>query len=72
MEKYLTRLKLLPVCNCGYVFRDGVTICRSIEENNALKHAEFTINPPMCPNCKKKIECLEGYNWKIEDIKEGF
>lgn len=72
MEDYKTRLKLLPVCNCGYVFRNGVTVYRKIVENNGLKHAEFAINPPMCPSCEKEIECIECYDWTIDDIKEGF
>lgn len=59
------RLKLLPVCECGHVFRDGVTITKDTNEtkgsNGHIRYGTYHINPPTCPNCKRLIEGIE-YN----------
>lgn len=74
IENDTTRLKLLPVCDCGYIFRDGVIGYEDIHKmNNEIKVVHRSIEPPMCPNCKKRIECIEYYDdIKKYYIKEGF
>lgn len=53
-----TALTMLPVCNCGYIFRDGIVIHTDICEKNGVKYAVHAIEPSMCPNCKKQIESI--------------
>lgn len=67
MEEYVTRLKLLPVCNCGYIFRDGVTIYKNTNEVKDIKYATYSISPNICPNCKKHIECVAYGNDIIKE-----
>lgn len=72
-EDYITRLKLLPVCNCGYVFRDGVIVHEKVHTmNNGAKIPYRYIEPSICPNCKKRIECIEYFDDIEKYIKEGF
>ena len=59
MDDYKTRLKMLPVCSCGYVFTKGVIIHEDINEMDGMKYAKYFIEPPNCPKCKKKIECID-------------
>jgi hypothetical protein len=61
MNDYKTKLRMLPVCSCGYIFKDGIAIHEDINEKDGIKYATHTIEPHMCPNCKKKIECVENY-----------
>lgn len=65
---YSTRLKMLPVCDCGYILKDGIVIHKNILEVNELKYPNYFIEPPACPNCKRKIECIEHYNYVVESI----
>lgn len=69
MDKLTTRLRMLPVCDCGYVFREGVVIRANINETHGIKYAVHTIAPSVCPNCKKAIECVEEnrYTHKVCD-----
>lgn len=69
MEKYITKLKMLPVCNCGHIFRDGIVVYKKILKTNGIKYPEYSIEPNMCPNCKKKIECIEHYHYMVEEIE---
>ena len=61
MEDYKTTLRMLPVCSCGYVFANGVITHEDIIELKGVKYTEYYIEPPNCPKCNKKIECIE-YN----------
>lgn len=61
MEDYKTKLRMLPVCSCGHVFKNGVIIHEDIIEAEGFKHAKYSIEPPSCPQCNKEIECIE-YN----------
>lgn len=63
------QFKMLPVCECGYVFRDGIIIYKDIREVNGVKYSEHFIQPWMCPNCQKIIDCVE-YNGDITEVKE--
>jgi hypothetical protein len=65
MNELTTRLRLLPVCSCGYVFREGIVIHKIIHETNGIKYATHAIIPSMCPNCKKKIECIEHNRYTV-------
>lgn len=69
MEDYKTRLRMLPVCSCGYVFKNGVIIHEDISETNGIKYAKYSIEPSNCPKCNKEIECVEynGYTHEISD-----
>ena len=65
----MVKLKLLPVCECGYVFRDGIVIEKTInvidkikDSDSVIKYPKYSINPPMCPNCKRMIESVEYNN----------
>jgi hypothetical protein len=66
MEDYTTRLRMLPVCSCGYVFTKGVIVHEDINETNGFKYAEHYVEPPNCPKCNKKIECIvyDGYTYE--------
>ena len=66
MEDYTTKLKMLPVCSCGYVFREGVIIHQDIDERDGMQFPTYFIEPSKCPNCNKKIECLERYDETVE------
>lgn len=55
------KLKLLPVCECGYIF-EGI----EIKKNKSIIDGKYTISkysfkPCLCPNCGKEIESIE-YN----------
>lgn len=43
--------KLLPVCECGYIFRDMVI-------QNDLYNACAISKPSKCPKCKKHITAI--------------
>lgn len=70
MEDYKTTLRMLPVCNCGYIFRDGIIIHEDINEKNGIKHATYSIEPQKCPNCGKEIEQIEHYGYTVEHRKD--
>ena len=57
-EDNTTRLKVLPVCDCGHVFTSGVVCCINRNEINGNKYPVYSIEPAICPNCKKLIECI--------------
>lgn len=63
------QIRMLPVCECGYVFRDGIVIYKDIREANRVKCPEHFIQPWMCPNCQKIIDCIEDSGTTIE-VKE--
>ena len=67
MEDYKTKLKMLPVCSCGYVFKDGVIIHQFIKNYMFGKYSEYSIEPPICPMCKKEIECIEYGDYTIKN-----
>lgn len=69
MDKYTTTLKMLPVCECGHIFEDGIVLYKDIAEINNLKHAINRIDPPYCPSCKRKIECIEHYSYQVEETR---
>jgi len=50
-----TTLKLLPVCECGYVFRD-----LELNHTETLCGWEYLVpfTPSLCPNCNRLIESL--------------
>ena len=56
MKEDKVTLKLFPVCRCGYIFRDGVTINKYINEAKGLRYSHYVINPSICPNCKRYID----------------
>lgn len=67
MENCKTRLKMLPVCSCGYVFKDGVTIHQFIKNCMFGKYPEYFIEPSICPKCKKEIECIDYNSYMIKN-----
>lgn len=69
MEDYKTRLRMLPVCSCGYVFTKGVIIYENIIEEEGFNHAKYSIEPSNCPKCNKEIECIEYNGYTHECIK---
>lgn len=66
MKDCKTRLKMLPVCSCGYVFRDGVIINQYINNINRIGYPEYSIEPSICPMCKKEIECIENNGYIVK------
>lgn len=72
MNEYSTTVKLLPVCNCGYVFRNGITIRRDIRplERTGLVHEKEYIEPALCPSCQRLIEYIE-YDVNVIKYKDG-
>lgn len=61
---------MLPVCSCGYVFAKGIIIHEDIVGVD-FRHAEYFIEPPNCPKCNKKIECIE-YSGYTYEHRQGF
>lgn len=62
MEDYKTKLKLLPVCQCGYIFEDGIVIYKNTEEtSNGIKYGKVCFEPVACPHCQREIECIMNY-----------
>lgn len=45
--EHMARLRTLPVCECGYVFKN-------ISYNQKTK----IFNPDVCPNCRRIIESI--------------
>lgn len=66
MEDYKTRVRMLPICSCGYIFENGIEIHEIINAVNSIKYTTYSIEPSMCPNCKKEIECIEHYNYRVK------
>lgn len=64
-----TRLRMLPVCECGYVFQRGIDTYEEVIQPpggiTLMKYMVYGFDPPVCPNCNKTIEA-------IEYLKEGF
>lgn len=50
-----TKLRLLPVCECGYVFREIKINRKMMTIDNFSVPVESRFEPPICPNCKKFI-----------------
>ena len=55
------KLKLLPVCECGYIFNDfKINSSNSIVKDYSLKIVQDSkFSPSHCPNCGKEIESIE-------------
>lgn len=66
----ITELKLLPVCDCGYVFTEGIEMKCSIipiyDGEQVIKHATFDFIPFECPNCKRRIVAVTDPTNKIK------
>lgn len=59
IEKDVVRIKLLPVCDCGYVFIDGINVYEDVFAiNDKIKSMHIYFTPTICPQCKRKIECI--------------
>lgn len=50
-----TKLRLLTVCECGYVFREIKINRKMTTIDNFSVPVESRFEPPICPNCKKFI-----------------
>ena len=60
MSEDTTLLKLVPVCDCGYVFREGIILRKHIiTAENGMKYITHSIDPSVCPSCNKEIEGIE-------------
>ena len=64
-------LKLLPVCKCGYIFKDGIKYHRRIIDITTKKeemfNPVFSFEPNVCPNCKRVIRCIDYEQTMIEE-----
>ena len=40
-------VKLYPICDCGYIFKEGIKVLQ--------KDLEYEVNPSCCLKCCKKI-----------------
>lgn len=49
-------IRLIPVCDCGYLFREGITFHEEIEETEKFLIARTIIDPYRCPSCGELIE----------------
>lgn len=61
-DDIFTELTLLPVCSCGYVFREGIELKCGVEvinNNEPLKVRTNTFTPSQCPNCKRFISSVK-------------
>lgn len=50
-----TKLRLLTVCECGYVFREIKINRKMTTLDNFSVPVESHFEPSICPNCKKFI-----------------
>lgn len=51
-------LRLYPVCECGYVFRNLICGKDILIGENGFKYSVPYFNPSRCPVCHKKIDSL--------------
>ena len=69
MEDCKTRLRLLPVCNCGYIFENGIILYeKTAETPNGIKYGKACFEPAACPNCKREIECIVNYVFMRDEV----
>lgn len=64
MSSEKVTLTLLPVCKCGYVFKDKIILHRQtmeIDKSGYIKQQQF-FEPATCPNCKRVIDCIQYMN----------
>lgn len=55
---------MLPVCECGYIFRNGLLVAQEIVEAKGYKYGVYSVEPPFCPNCHRRIEAIsENRKW---------
>lgn len=72
MKNYKTKLKVTPICSsCGHVFKNGIIIHKHILETNGIKYPKYSIEPSICPNCKKEIEYIEYSASDVEEVIHG-
>lgn len=50
-----TIVNLLPVCECGHVFKEIKINRKMTTIDNFSVPVESRFEPPICPNCKKFI-----------------
>lgn len=68
MENCKTRLRMLPVCSCGYVFKDELIVNKSINDYMfRIGYPEYSFEPSTCPMCKKEIECIDYNGYMIKN-----
>ena len=72
-----TTVTLLPVCNCGYVFKYGIYVADDIvKTNEGCTYLQRHFNPSICPNCKGVIKDLitweSNMNFKEFDVLIDF
>lgn len=72
-----TTLTALPVCECGHVFREGITLRTDLLEHYSPAHklpiayAQPRFEPAMCPKCEKRIETLIFDPTKFKGMLDG-
>lgn len=53
-------IKMMPVCECGYVFKDlSYTNLGYNERGGVIGSINYRFSPSCCPNCYKIIKGLE-------------
>ena len=48
-------LRYVPVCECGYVFYDGVSITEERYVSDGLYRETHMFDPRACPKCGERI-----------------
>ena len=67
-----TTLRLYPVCECGYVFRDLICGKDILTAKNGFEYSSPYFDPPVCPVCHKEIEKLmyKDFDILLRDNKD--
>lgn len=70
MSSEKVTVTLTPICECGYIFKNGI-ICH--RETMELSKSGYTIQqlffePSICPNCKRAIDCIQYINQIQEEM----
>ena len=62
MNEYTT-VSMKPICDCGYIFRDGIEVYEEMISakinGTTYSHGVPVFSPPSCPKCKKAIKNIQ-------------
>ena len=64
-------IKLIPVCECGHIFSDGIYCTNEEHEEGPITYCEQFFDPPICPECGEPIEGVEYRSMKRPSRTEG-
>ena len=56
-------IQIKPVCDCGYVFQDGIEIHNEIVFVDGIYHDSHMVYPYKCPQCGEMIDRIICNGW---------